>query len=213
MPKITGGSLEEHRSQTKARIFAAMEQLLADKGYDAITLAEIAAAAGVGRTVMYNYYPDKESLLLDLAGEQTEDYLRRLDSALKRARTPVEQLRVFVRMQLRELTHQHATLGSMRVVLSDTGQRRMMEHVAPLSSALRDIVEQAQAEGYLPPDDLEVVLPLVSAAISGRTTVLLKGRALDRAIEATCTFVLRGLGAQLDEAGEPIPLAVARATG
>ncbi len=213
MPKITGSSLEEHRQQTKTRIFAAMEQLLAEQGYDSITLAEIAAAAGVGRTVMYNYFPDKEALLLDLAGEQTEDYLRRLDAALRRASSPIEELRVFVRMQLRELTQQHAALGSLRVVLSETGQRRMMEHVAPISATLRRIVERAQEEGYLPPDDLDVVLPLVSAAISGRSTVLLKGRALDRAIEATSTFVLRGLGARLDEAGEPVPLESRRATG
>lgn len=206
MPKITGGSLEEHRSRTRARIFAALERLLAEQGYDAITLADIAAAAGVGRTVIYNYYPDKEALLLDLAGEQTADYLSRLEAALRRALTPVEELRIFVRMQLHELSRQHAALGALRPVLSETGQRRMMEHAAPLAATLRRIIDQAQAEGYLPPEDLDLLLPLVSGALSGRTTNVLKGKALDRAIEATTTFVLRGLGAELDEAGEPVLL-------
>lgn len=206
MPKITGGSLEEHRSRTRARIFAALERLLAERGYDSITLAEIAAAADVGRTVIYNYYPDKEELLLDLAGQQSEDYRKRLDTALGRADTPVEQLRVFVRMQLHELSRQHAALMSLRPVLSETGQHRMMEHVAQLSSTLRRILEQAQDEGYLPPEDIDVLLPLVAASISGRSTGVLKGRALDHAIEATTVFVLRGLGAELDEAGDPVRL-------
>lgn len=212
MPKITGSSLEEHRNRTRARIFAALERLLVEQGYDSITLADIAAAAGVGRTVIYNYYPDKEALLLDLAGRQSEEYRRRLANGLRRADTPVEQLRVFIRMQLRELGSQHIALGSLRSVLSETGHRRMMEHVGPLAATLRDILERAQAEGYLPADDLDVVLPLVSAAISGRSTADLKGRALDRAIEATTTFVLRGLGAELDLAGRPLQHLVATGT-
>lgn len=206
MPKITGGSLEEHRHRTRARVFAALERLLAEQGYDSITLADIAAAANVGRTVIYNYYPDKEALLLDMAGQQSDDYRRRLEAALGRAGTPVEQLGVFVRMQLRELSSQHLQIGSLRAVLSENGHRRMAEHVAPLIAILREILERAQREGYLPAADLDVMLPLVSAAVSGRNTAELRGRALDRAIDATITFVLRGLGAELDDAGDPVLL-------
>ncbi len=204
MPKIIGSSLEEHRRKTRARIFAALEQLVAEQGYDSITLAEIAAAAGVGRTVIYNYYPDKEELLLAWAEQQSEDYQRRLSTALRRAATAVEELRVFIRMQLRELSSQHMQMSSLRAVLSESGHRRMAEHAAPLIAALRDILERAVQAGDLPGDDLEVMLPLVVASISGRSTVDLRGRALDRAIEATTTFVLRGLGAQLDADGRPV---------
>ena len=63
MPKIIGGSLAEHRQQTRLRLFAALSALMADRGFDAITLAEIAQRAGIGRTAVYNHFPDKESLL------------------------------------------------------------------------------------------------------------------------------------------------------
>lgn len=203
MPKITGSSLEDHRQRTQERIFAALEQLLHLHGYDSITLADIAARAKIGRTVMYNYYPDKQSLLLDFAGRETDDYRSRLEVALAGTDNPVEQLQLFIRMQLRQLTTQHIAPGSLRTVLTDAGHERMLEHVAPLAGILRDILMRAQGEQYLPDDDIDVLLPLVSASISGRNTVDLQGRSLDLAIEATTTFVLRGLGAQLDELGQP----------
>ena len=43
MPKIIGGSLHEHREQTRQKLFAALSALMADQGFDAITLAEIAS--------------------------------------------------------------------------------------------------------------------------------------------------------------------------
>jgi AcrR family transcriptional regulator len=195
MPKITGGSLEEHRQRTRERIFTAFEQLLAERGYDSISLADIASEAAIGRTVMYNYYRDKESLLLDLAGSETDEYLTRLQAELARARDPIEQLRVFIGMQLRQLATQHIALSALRSVLTEAGARRMHEHVEPLSRTLRDILVRAQFAGLLPPGDVDVLLPLVGAVISGRSTVDLDGAELDEAIEATTTFVLRALGA------------------
>ena len=150
MPKITGGSLEEHRQRTQERIFTALERLLGDHGYDSITLADIAAEASIGRTVMYNYYPDKESLLLEFAGRETEEYQSRLEAALLRSENPVEQLQVFIRMQLRQLTTQHIAPGSLRAVLTEAGHRRMIEHVEPLARILRDVLQRAQDERPAP---------------------------------------------------------------
>lgn len=195
MPRITGSSIEEHRRQTAERILHGFDRLLAERGYDALTLADIAVEAGIGRTVMYNYFPDKESLLLEYTARETETYRERLDAALARCDDALDKLRVFIRMQLRELSTQHVPAGSLVAALSDAGRRRMVEHVEPLAQTLRDILEQAQAEGALPAEDLQLMLPLVTAAISGRGTVALRGRELDRAIEATTSFVLRGLGA------------------
>ncbi|MBN9374306.1 MAG: TetR family transcriptional regulator, partial [Cellulomonas sp.] len=58
MPKIIGGSLREHREQTRRRLFDALSALMADHGFDTITLADIATTAGVGRTAVYNHFED-----------------------------------------------------------------------------------------------------------------------------------------------------------
>ena len=45
MPKIIGGSLEEHRERTREKIFAALAELLETQEFETITFSRIAAAA------------------------------------------------------------------------------------------------------------------------------------------------------------------------
>jgi AcrR family transcriptional regulator len=47
-------------------VLGAAEELLARKGYEATSMAEIAAAAGVGVGTLYHHFPDKRALLLAL---------------------------------------------------------------------------------------------------------------------------------------------------
>ena len=61
MPKVIGGSLDAHREHTRGLLFESFGRLLYQRGYDDLTLAEVARDAGLARTAIYNYFPDKES--------------------------------------------------------------------------------------------------------------------------------------------------------
>ena len=63
MPKIIGGSLEEHRERTREKIFTALAELLETQEFESVTFSRIAAAAGVCRTAMYNHFPDRKSVV------------------------------------------------------------------------------------------------------------------------------------------------------
>src|SRR5918998_4577369 len=97
MPKIIGKSLHEHRQMTRQKLFTALSTLMAERGFDSITLADIAQAAGVGRTAVYNHFPDKESLLVGFITHETEQYVATLEGSLDDVEDPVEQLRAYVR--------------------------------------------------------------------------------------------------------------------
>ncbi|AHI01125.1 TetR/AcrR family transcriptional regulator [Kutzneria albida] len=207
MPKITGGSLEEHRERTRESIFAALSALMYQRGFDAITLADIAAAAGVGRTAMYNYFADKESLLLAYAGHETERYLAELQGALAEVDNPVDGLAAYVRGQLRHVARNHLPPGTaLRSLMSEQSYQHMVEHVAALEGILREVLSAGVAAGYLPDSDVAALVGLVTACISGRTVAELSGAELDQAIEATVAFVLRGVGARLGADGRPLPV-------
>ena len=76
MPRISAPStVAEHRQQVQMEVFAAWAKLIAERGYDGVSLADVAAEAGVGRTAMYNYFADKESLLLAYASWQMDTFL------------------------------------------------------------------------------------------------------------------------------------------
>ncbi len=51
--------------QTRQRIADAAAGLFASKGYDAVTVAEIARLADVSEQTVYNFFPSKELLVLD----------------------------------------------------------------------------------------------------------------------------------------------------
>lgn len=54
---------EEKKARTNEAIAAAALELFAARGFAAVTVAEVAAAAGVGERTLYRYFPDKEELL------------------------------------------------------------------------------------------------------------------------------------------------------
>lgn len=196
MPKIIGGSLHEHREQTRTRLFAALSTLMAEQGFDAITLAEIAAAAGVGRTAVYNHFPDKEALLLGFITHETEQYAASLQRSLDDIDEPVEQLRTYVRQQANLTRVYHVAPGpELRSVLSRSTQQRVREHVVVVEQILRSILAAGIASGAFPEQDLDVTVPLVNACLSGRG-VPASGPERERAIAQTEAFVLRAVGAE-----------------
>ncbi|MFD0788321.1 TetR/AcrR family transcriptional regulator, partial [Micromonospora azadirachtae] len=63
------GLRERKKQQTRQAISDVATRLFLERGYDRVTIAEIAAAAGVAKMTVTNYFPRKEDLVLDIADE------------------------------------------------------------------------------------------------------------------------------------------------
>ena len=73
---LRSGTLRERkRERTRAAIVAAGTRLFARRGYDATTIADIAAAADIGTRTFFSYFSSKEELLFP-------EHDRRIDGAL-----------------------------------------------------------------------------------------------------------------------------------
>lgn len=198
MPKITGGSIAAHRQQTRERIFAALAQLMYERGYDAVTLADVAATAGMSRTSIYNYFPDKDSLVVGYAEHETARYVSELRQTLRTVEDPVDRLRTYIDQQLRYVATNHLPPGAaLRVVLPDEAYQRVLEHVGVLEDVLHQILEDGAALGVMPAD-VDAVMPLVTACINRRVGDGLDPSTLDAHIAVTEAFVLRALGVDAD---------------
>jgi len=195
VPKIIGSSLADHRDQVRQRLFESMMQLIVEQGYDTVTLADVAAAAGVGRTAVYNHFPDKESVLLAMADDATERYLVRLRAAMADDDAPLAKLRTFLRMQMTELAGHHTRMAGIGTALSAEGRARIREHIAPMMETLQGTLTDAIAAGDIPEQDVPTVSMMISSITAARFTVGLTGDALDHAISVCTDFVLRGVGA------------------
>jgi AcrR family transcriptional regulator len=199
MPKIIGGSLREHREQTRRRLFDALSALLAERGFDQITLADIAATAGVGRTAVYNHFADKEALLVAFIADETAQYAEGIQRQLDQIADPVAQLRHYVRAQVL-LRHEHNMPSTdLRALVSRPTQARLHDHVVAFEAVLRDLLRRGIDTGVFPEQDLATTVPLINACLSGRTPT---GDAAtrERTLAQTEQFVLRAVGAVADVA-------------
>ncbi|MBK5933186.1 TetR family transcriptional regulator [Rhodovulum imhoffii] len=64
-----------HSEITGPRVHAAAQRLFARYGYAAVSMRQIATEVGVQAGALYNYTPDKQSLLFDLMRAHLEDLL------------------------------------------------------------------------------------------------------------------------------------------
>ncbi|MFB4295185.1 TetR/AcrR family transcriptional regulator [Actinomadura sp. NTSP31] len=66
----------------RAVITAAALEVFAKKGYHGASLSEIAVQAGVARTVLYDHFPSKRSLLLAVMQEQNTALMRHVGARI-----------------------------------------------------------------------------------------------------------------------------------
>ncbi len=64
------------KAQTRQRIADVAAGLIAERGYDAVSMLEVARAADVSEQTVYNYFPAKQDLVLDRAEQIREGYGR-----------------------------------------------------------------------------------------------------------------------------------------
>jgi AcrR family transcriptional regulator len=198
MPKILGESLEAHRREVRTRVFEVLRAQLYERGFDAITLAGVASAAGVGRTALYNHFPDKESLLVAFVEDEAARYVTKLTEAVEAQADPVDQLATFVRLQLRVLAEFHMPPGTaLASALAPAAYRRISAHADPITDRLRAILAGGVDLGRWPAEDPDVLIPMITAALGNRALVDGPPEQLEDVVEAAVRFVLRAAGASI----------------
>ncbi|WP_392507183.1 TetR/AcrR family transcriptional regulator [Naumannella halotolerans] len=154
MPKIEGGSVADHRQRVRRRLIAALRDLLAEKPFGAISYAELARRSGIGRSAIYNHFPDRERLLAALAEDESETATIDLGIRVDPADDPREQLAAYVaaRLQHRQET---ASTGSVPIGSNPSGRHELLDR----------ILQQGITSGVFRPQDLAVTVPMIDAAI------------------------------------------------
>jgi AcrR family transcriptional regulator len=77
VPRITGPDIATHVARQEAAVVRAAVGLFAERGYAAVTLADIAAAVGLARTSLYRYFPDKDHILLAWLRSEIDELVER----------------------------------------------------------------------------------------------------------------------------------------
>ena len=134
-------------------IIEVVNHLLAEKGFEAMTVDEVAAQVGIAKASLYKHFPSKE----DLAAAAMVRVMRKAQAylqALPAEATPLEQLRAVVRwtMELKlaggmpSLPSQNSSLRATLIANPD-----YMNGLIEVSDQLGAWIEEAQAQGRINP--------------------------------------------------------------
>lgn len=165
-------------------IVDSVNRLLAEKGFDLMTVDEVAADVGIAKASLYKHFTSKE----ELAGAAMVRVLDRTLSEVARLRaektTPIDALKAIVRWAMRvqiagempSLPAQNSTLRAALVANKD-----YIDRLLRLSDLLGDWIQSAQQTGEISPQiPGEVVLyTLFARACDPVVGVLKAGGNLD----------------------------------
>ena len=210
MPRISAATNAAQRENTKRAILESFGQLLYSRGLPGLTMTDVAKNAGIGRTAVYNYFADMGELLVAYALDETERFLHELDEGIAGVTNPIDQLAVYIRLQIEDLARRHLPPGpAMRSMLSPESYARLGKHVSELQMVLANILSDAITEKYIPENDIRELAMLVHGSLSssaGRAEDAPDTQTRERQIQSTIKFIQMGLGARFDADGNPLKI-------
>jgi AcrR family transcriptional regulator len=142
MPKIVDAAIQ------RGEIRAAARQVFARHGVRGAGLGRVAELAGMGRSSLYHYYPDKRALLSDMVSEmllQERDLFR---ACLRSEGSAMQRIEMLAR-SCAALFPEWAVFGRVLMDLRLEDVKGMQSFFRAIRSDLSAVVEAGQADGSM----------------------------------------------------------------
>lgn len=158
-----------HADITGPRVRAAALQLIARHGFAAVSMRKIAADVGVQAGALYNYTPDKQSLLFDLM----QAHMGELHDALASENLSgpaLSQLEAFTRFHIRfHLSRADQVFVAYMELrnLSPENFTQIEDMRRQYEDALEKILKQGEAEGVFAVPDTRIATMALIALLTG----------------------------------------------
>ncbi|MES1991230.1 MAG: TetR/AcrR family transcriptional regulator [Pseudomonadota bacterium] len=169
MARTTGSS----GPRTLAAIHEAGLQLIYTKGYDAMSLRDLAAKVGLQPGSLYNHINTKQELLFDLIHNHMVALMERVDEGLAGIKDPRKRLEAFIAFHLtyhierkREVFIGSAELRS----LEPKNRKRIVNLRRDYENRLADILEAGVAAKKFKTADIRVSTYAILAMLTGICT-------------------------------------------
>jgi TetR/AcrR family transcriptional regulator, regulator of autoinduction and epiphytic fitness len=132
-------------------IVSAVNRLLAEKGFDAMTVDEVAAEVGIAKASLYKHFPSKEDLAAAAMVRVMQRSLAFLDS-LKADGPPIERLKAVARWTMEvqlagEMPALPSENSSLRATL--TNNKAYVNGLLNVSDRIGGWITEAQADGSI----------------------------------------------------------------
>jgi AcrR family transcriptional regulator len=187
-------------AKTEETIRTAAKSLIASRGFEAVTLRQIASEAGIQSGALYRYFPSKTDLLLTLLVEHMERLLESWSEARPNSKNATVLLHAFIDFHIRYHTSKQKDVFIAYMELRSLPPKEY-ETVAELraryENELKDILAKGAAEKQFQILDIDVATYGIIAMLTGVCTWFREDGRLSKSDLVTCyrTLVLQGVGA------------------
>jgi AcrR family transcriptional regulator len=145
---------EEEQQRRRKEIFHASVHLFLEKGFNETSMREIAKAAGVGKSTLYDYYQSKDEILVSYFGNEIQKITQRAREIIQQNSSISEKLRKIMQMHLGYLVENKQiflkiSLEAQRLSLESQEQIQFKRHA--YQDMLRSLVEEGIQQGEFRP--------------------------------------------------------------
>jgi len=152
---------EEAQEQRRKEIFAASLNLILKKGFTETSMREIAAAAGIGKSTLYDYYQSKDEILVSYYQNELRKIMKRAQKINKQELANKEKLTRIMYMHLAYLLENRKSFWR----LSMESQRLSAESQAKIQifrHAYQDLLKQIVEDG-IQAGEFRPIIPQIAA--------------------------------------------------
>jgi TetR/AcrR family transcriptional regulator, regulator of autoinduction and epiphytic fitness len=135
-------------------IVASVNRLLAEKGFESMTVDEVAADVGIAKASLYKHFPSKEALAAAAMTTVLDRALAFLEQEASREAVPIDHLKAAARWTMQvTLAGEMPSLPSQNSTLRTalTQHRGYLDRVMMVSERLGVWITAAQAAGQIEP--------------------------------------------------------------
>jgi AcrR family transcriptional regulator len=136
--------------EQRAAIRSAAWRVFSARGVKGTGLEHVARQMGVGRSSLYHYYPDKDSLVRDLTEELLREEERAFLEAVKRAGGVLERIDRLAD-ELTAVFSDWLAVGPMFLDLRHLGEDRFRRFYRKARKLLADLIAEGQQSGEVSP--------------------------------------------------------------
>lgn len=159
------------RSRARRReVMLAMAEVIAERGYAAATLEDVAARMGTSRAVIYYQFRSKEDVYVGICLEAVTTATERLEAIIARGEDPATTLREALRELIAgrndPLIRASTAVGRPRH-MSAEARGRLREADREYERLLRRVIERGIAEGVFVPRDPKFVVYTLIFSVNG----------------------------------------------
>lgn len=188
-----------HAETTGPLVRQAALRLIAQHGYAAVSMRQIAGEIGMRAGALYLYTPDKQTLLFDLMREHMEHLLASWASE-KKAGTPLERLEGFCRFHIQYHLNRpdQVFISYMELRNLEPENFKVIEALRrQYESELTEILRDGNKDGTFVLPDARIATMAIIAMLTGVNTWFREGGRLskERVEQIYWTLVRRSIGA------------------